>query len=305
MRGRMAILAVCLLTLHIGCEKKDSSIAELSAKAATQSNPAPLAPDRNTPGSTSSSITQAQHVAGSEATAPMVDAWHQPFAEAIRLESLPRQLPPLRTKAGLSVGKVYSQVQAQWQQIRFRSAQGQPIRYKATLTTGAGPVEIELLSDVAPNHCRNFIALSRSGFYDGLAFETRIGEPQDPSSPKVIAAGSIEGNGNDAAHLGYCLKHEILTDEEAHKRGLRHRRGMIGAIHLPGQPDTACCRFYVCLTDAPALDGQFTLFARVTKGLEILDQLYATEVQDAVVPPPLFVQPLTIQKVAIDPPEQP
>ena len=46
-------------------------------------------------------------------------------------------------------------------------------------------------------------------------------------------------------------------------------RGAVSAVLRPGQPDSAGAQFFVCVSDQPTLDGQFTVFGRVVEGLEI------------------------------------
>ena len=50
-------------------------------------------------------------------------------------------------------------------------------------------------------------------------------------------------------------------------------RGAVGAALRPGQPDSGGAQFFVCVTDQPALAGQFTVFGRVSEGLDIVQQI--------------------------------
>jgi len=53
----------------------------------------------------------------------------------------------------------------------------------------------------------------------------------------------------------------------------KHTRGAVSAVLLPGKPDSAGSQFFVCIADQPALDGQYTVFGRVTDGLEVAQKI--------------------------------
>jgi peptidyl-prolyl cis-trans isomerase B (cyclophilin B) len=229
------------------------------------------------------------------------DFLHLPFDQAVRPDVPlgPGARPADVTTTGKSVGKLYAAVTGAWNDIRFVGPDGKKIGYTATLETDLGTITLELLPELAPNHVRNFIALAKAGYYDGLVFETRIGHPADATAPRAVAGGAPEGDGNDLGGLGYWLLPEILKPEIAAKRGVKHEPGTVGAVHAYGQPDTAATRFYVCLTPAPAFDGEYTIFARVKQGLDVAQKMHALPVQDEQASPSLFRAKPVIRKVTI------
>src|SRR5262245_3859486 len=105
----------------------------------------------------------ADETSGSLADAPGDPRLHQSF-QAATLSDPPNedQRLPETTMAGQSVGKLYTEVLRLWDGIRFVNAAGKRPAYRATLETELGPIEIALLPDIAPNHVRNFIALTRA-----------------------------------------------------------------------------------------------------------------------------------------------
>jgi peptidyl-prolyl cis-trans isomerase B (cyclophilin B) len=50
-------------------------------------------------------------------------------------------------------------------------------------------------------------------------------------------------------------------------------RGTVAAVIRPGQPDSAGAQFFVCISDQPALSGQYTIFGRVSEGLDVLEKI--------------------------------
>ena len=146
------------------------------------------------------------------------DGMHEPFAQATRGGDDPpanSNPPPDVTVSGKPVYKVYKEVLALWDTIRFVTADGKPIHYSATVETDFGNIEIALRPDLAPSHVRNFVALARAGYYDGLFFDRICHEENEVEPGKVQVFESIEagcplgtgepGNGS----IGYWLKPEF------------------------------------------------------------------------------------------------
>jgi peptidyl-prolyl cis-trans isomerase B (cyclophilin B) len=58
--------------------------------------------------------------------------------------------------------------------------------------------------------------------------------------------------------------------------GEKHTRGAVSAVLLPKKPDSAGSQFFVCVSDQPALDGQYTIFGRVSDGMDVVQQISET-----------------------------
>lgn len=207
--------------------------------------------------------------------APRDPRLHQPFAEAVRKGEDPPAsslLPPDQTVAGKTVYTILMDIRSQWDNIHFTNDQGKPIDYKAIVHTDHGDIEIKLLPEIAPNHVRNFIALARAGYYDELFFDrTGHEEATLESGEKVvldqIQAGCPRGSGElGHGHIGYWLKPEF-TDK------VSHEEGTVGACRAE-EEDSAACKFYITLTRAPVLDQYYTIFGKVTRGLDIVRKIY-------------------------------
>jgi cyclophilin family peptidyl-prolyl cis-trans isomerase len=231
---------------------------------------------------------------------PAVDArLKQSFAEATRAEppaDLPR--PPDTTLTGKSVGKLYTEVKAQWDDIAFATAAGKRLDYRAVLETDLGPIEIALRPELAPNHVRSFVALARAGYFDGLVFERTIHEqlterPED--SLDVIQGGCPLGTGDiGTGSIGYWLRPEFSKEA-------MHEPGAVGAARGE-EPDSAACRFYITLNKPPTyLDGHYTIFGKVTRGLDVARKIFEQPViqSDEYPDGDRPVKPVVIRKATI------
>jgi peptidyl-prolyl cis-trans isomerase B (cyclophilin B) len=134
---------------------------------------------------------------------------------------------------------------------------------QAVVETSAGAFVIDLRPDVAPNHVGYFMKLAGEGAYTDTLFhrvvKNGIVQGGDPLS-KDPAKASQYGSGG----LG-VLKAEHSAEP--------FTRGAVGAALRPNQPDSGGAQFFVCVTDQPALAGQFTLFGRVSEGMDVVQQI--------------------------------
>ena len=165
---------------------------------------------------------------------------------------------------------------------------------QAVVSTAFGEIVIELLPDVAPNHVGHFMKLATEGAYDGTTFHRAIKhgivQGGDPLS-KDPAKRALYGTGG----LG------VLRAEHSAEK---HTGGTVSAVIQPGKPDSAGAQFFICITDQPALDGQYTVFGRVVEGLEVAQKISGAPV-DA---DGRITERIEIAKVAIrntPPPEVP
>lgn len=217
---------------------------------------------------------------------------NQSFADAVT-EGSPgnQQLPPDRTMSGKPTGPLRVEVQKLWDTVKYTSASGKAIVYVATVTTDAGTFKVQMLPEIAPNHARNFICLAKAGYYDGLVFEHLIQQQGDENSTlELVEGGCPLGTGEPGiGHLGYWMKPEF---DEA----VKHELGSFGAFH-DDEPTSAACRFYVALTKAPAMDGNFTVFGKVVAGLDIVRTISKTPRAAGSFAPE---KPVTIRSVTIE-----
>ncbi|KAG6554256.1 hypothetical protein Mapa_004172 [Marchantia paleacea] len=127
------------------------------------------------------------------------------------------------------------------------------------LNTTMGDIVVELYVKHAPKTCRNFIELSRRGYYEDVRFHRVIkdfmAQTGDPTST---------GRGGESI---YGAKFE----DEIH-RDLKHTGAGILSMANSG-PNTNGSQFFLTLAPTPWLDGKHTIFGRVCRGMEVLKRL--------------------------------
>lgn len=142
----------------------------------------------------------------------------------------------------------------------------------AVLTTNKGEITFELLSDLAPEHVKNFVDLASSGFYDTTKFHRVISgfmvQGGDPNSKEPNYATWGTGNGPRQ------LKAEFSPAEKA-----SHTRGTISMARA-NDPDSASCQFFIVHQDSKFLDGKYSIFGRVLTGMEVVDAITAMKTNE-------------------------
>ena len=242
----------------------------------------PDAPKGDPKSDNSTGVQQAVYVTPAKGAAsanpgPTDDPLFHPFAEAALDANDPPafvNMPVDVTVTGKPTFKLLNEVQQLWNEIRFTTPEGKRIDYTAVLDTDFGQVQIALRPDVAPNHVRSFVALIRAGYYDGMRFDRIHHEvPMDaPNEPTDFIEGGCpfdKGDPKDGS-IGYWLKPEAGP-------ALHHEIGAIGAMHGTMR-DSAGCKFYIMLSDAPFMDGGYTVFGKVTKGLDVVRTIFGKPV---------------------------
>jgi len=135
---------------------------------------------------------------------------------------------------------------------------------KATVRMkGGGAFELQLLTSEAPATVLRFVRLARAGYYDGLTFHRVV--------PNFVIQGGSPG-ANEFMGDGPYMRDEL---------GLRpHLRGSVG-ISTRGR-DTGDAQIFIDLVDNPRLDHDYTVFAEVTSGIEIVDAIMEGDVIESI-----------------------
>lgn len=136
---------------------------------------------------------------------------------------------------------------------------------KALIKTNKGEILCELYPQYAPITVQNFVKLSKIGFYDGLIFHRYVPD-------FVIQGGDPYGTGYGDA--GYTIPLEV------HKEA-KHVEGAFGMARAQ-DPNSGSCQFYITLTATPHLDGNYTVFGKVIKGMDVVKKLRKGDVIEGI-----------------------
>ena len=141
---------------------------------------------------------------------------------------------------------------------------------RAIIETDHGTIEIELLPGDAPKTVENFQLLSARGYYDGLTFHRIV-------KGFMIQGGDPLGDGHGGESAwGGKFDDEIVKDSPLYQKGLGYKRGIVAMANAG--PNTNASQFFILHQDPP-LPPNYTIFGRVTKGLEVVDALAGVPTQ--------------------------
>ncbi len=124
-------------------------------------------------------------------------------------------------------------------------------------------MKAELYPQVAPVTAANFEKLIAEKFYDGVIFH------------RVIPGFMIQGGdptGTGTGGPGYCIKGEFSAN--GCPNDLSHKAGVLSMARA-ASPDSAGSQFFIMVSDAPYLDGQYAAFGCLTEGLEVARKIVA------------------------------
>ena len=157
----------------------------------------------------------------------------------------------------------------------------EPLRF-AVIQTDHGAATLGFYYDVAPHTVENFLTLAEQGFYDGLTFH-RV------APGFVIQGGDPRGDGTGSP--GYMIGEEFSDPKDT---GRSHDAGAVsmarssdpgeapGVLPRPEFANSAGSQFFICLSpeNARTLDGRYTLFGKVTAGMDAVNKIAAAPLVD-------------------------
>jgi cyclophilin family peptidyl-prolyl cis-trans isomerase len=118
-----------------------------------------------------------------------------------------------------------------------------------------GRVVIEMRPDLAPNHVKQIKKLAREGKYDGVPFHRVI---------EGFMAQTGDPTGTGSGGMGETLKSEFSKEP--------HVRGSVSMART-NDPNSARSQFFIVFKDSNFLDGQYTVWGKVTSGMEFVDKI--------------------------------
>lgn len=133
--------------------------------------------------------------------------------------------------------------------------------YQVVMETNRGTMVMEFWPENAPNHVRNYLDLSYTGFYDGLTFH------------RIMPGFMIQGGCPDGTGSGKgprTVNAEFTTDPR-----FKHVPGVLSAARTP-DPNSATSQFFVMHGTAAHLDGQYSAFGKLVEGQDVVEKIVMT-----------------------------
>jgi cyclophilin family peptidyl-prolyl cis-trans isomerase len=126
------------------------------------------------------------------------------------------------------------------------------------IDTTKGRIVIKLRTDLAPQHAERLKQLAREGFYNNVPFHRVM--------DGFMAQTGDGQNGNGTGGSKYPnLKQEFSK--------VHFARGIVGMARRGDSVDSANSQFFIMFTDAPSLDGGYTVIGEVVQGMDVVDKL--------------------------------
>jgi peptidyl-prolyl cis-trans isomerase B (cyclophilin B) len=129
-----------------------------------------------------------------------------------------------------------------------------------------GTFDIELFPLIAPLHVQNFDSLVNDQFFDSTAFHRVV-----PGF--VIQGGDPNSINGPISTWGQGQPWQVTVPAEF--SAVRHLRGILGAAR-DTDPNSASSQFYICVANSTFLDGNYTVYGKVTSGMNIVDTIVAS-----------------------------
>ncbi|MBO0857306.1 MAG: peptidylprolyl isomerase [Chloracidobacterium sp.] len=144
----------------------------------------------------------------------------------------------------------------------FKDASVDEMRKEVILHTSLGDIVVALEPDLAPEHVRNFLKLTETGWYDHTIFHRIV--------PGFVIQGGLSPGrpGNQTHYADKWIR--PLKGEFSSSR--KHVRGVLSMARTE-DPNSALTSFFIVLAPAPSLDGKYTIFGKVVDGFDTLDQM--------------------------------
>jgi cyclophilin family peptidyl-prolyl cis-trans isomerase len=136
---------------------------------------------------------------------------------------------------------------------------------KAKIETSAGTVEAELFPEFAPITANNFATLATSGFYNNLVWHRIVKgfviQTGDPNSRNGQGGRSAWGTGGSEKKIPLEINPK-----------LHHEVGTLGVARST-DPSSGSSQFFINLRDNFSLDGNYTVFGKVSSGMDAVNKI--------------------------------
>jgi peptidyl-prolyl cis-trans isomerase B (cyclophilin B) len=134
--------------------------------------------------------------------------------------------------------------------------------YHVKLETSLGDIEVDLFPHFAPEHVRNFLRLSKLGFYDHTSWNRVV--------PGILIQGGDLNTRVPALSLEE--RHLYVRRLQPEFSQLMHEEGTLSMARAQ-ELDSAETSFFICLIPQPSLNEKYTVFGKVVAGMDVVRQI--------------------------------
>lgn len=156
--------------------------------------------------------------------------------------------------------------------------------WHATLETTMGAIELEMMADRAPETVRNFLRLAEAGVYDGILVH-RV------AANFVIQTGALAFRDKPVTASQQKLVHNLQPEFS----DVPNVPGIV-SMARGEDPASASTSFFICAGECRSLDGQYTVFARVVSGMDVLRAIAAVPVDGETPRTPIVVTRIVLKR---------
>ena len=155
-------------------------------------------------------------------------------------------------------------------------------KYRATLDTTMGAIELEFLADKAPETVRNFLRLATAGVFDGVGVHRAV-------KNFVIQTGAL------AYRAPLTLSQQKLVHNLVPEFTDTPNVPGIVSMARGEAPDSGTTSFFICAGECRALDGKYAVFARVVNGMDVVTRISNVDVDGETPRSPITLTRVTVQ----------
>lgn len=165
----------------------------------------------------------------------------------------------------------------------LHAQEAQPVvTHTAVIETSKGRIELELYGKDAPRTVANFVALAQQGFYNGLLVHRVRPDFVIQMGDQTTRDSSLRGrwgNGGRSSYDGKQFEDELNESTPSYQRGY-----VEGAVAMANRgPNTNSSQFFI-MAEEKELEHKYTIFGRVTKGMDVVHAINQVKIDDRSVP---------------------
>ena len=174
--------------------------------------------------------------------------------------------------------KLQEQVKDLKQTVKLYSNAGKNMRFlaskiegvKAKIITNMGDIELEFFPDKAPLHCFNFITRAECGYYDNTLFHRVIKGFMIQGGDPNTKTDNVDTYGTGGPIV--AIPHEF--------NDIKHTPGILSMARPGDESLGAGSQFFIMQAEYPSLDGKYTVFGKVTEGMDVVNSIANVETID-------------------------